>query len=98
MWFAIGHINRDLCKSYRSFKMADACAAFKGWTIWPTSFGGEPPAAASSLLTHLVDKTLQQFDFVSQLVVFLQQAFDLAHRMQHRRVIAATKTATDFRQ
>lgn len=41
---------------------------------------------------------LQQIDLVGQRDILGDQRLDLAHRVQHRGVVATAKPASDFRQ
>ncbi len=50
------------------------------------------------ILHVFLDEPLQQFHFLRQLGVTAHLAFNLAHRMQHSRMVTPAKTATDLRQ
>ena len=51
-------------------------------------------AGRASLLKH----ALQEFDFLAEIGIILDHLLDLAHRVQHRGVIATAEAPADLRQ
>src|ERR1051325_7765455 len=65
----------------------------------PVGGGPGPPSGGRSWRWALFLKlALQDLDFVGQHGVVADQAFDLAHRMQHGGVVAAAEPPADLRQ